>query len=465
MQRSQRIANVLLLAPALYGVTLTALALWKYRLGATNSVANVASQGVLGLIITISFIAARRLRPSAKGKLVALTLSSGASLLLAECALRYLQRSPPYATQDGASAYRAGAADKLGQAFDQRSKREVVAALRASGVPAIPAFHPEYFYLKGLSLRIGGTDVVPLGGVAECPTVFCNESGQYLVYDSDEHGFNNPKGLYVPGKVDIAVVGDSFTQGACVCTNKNLVSYLRERHAATLNLGNAGDGPLCELATLAEYGQPLRPRTVIWCYYEGNDLLDLSREKKSVLLHYLEDPKYSAGLMSRQVDIDRELRRIIDAELANPPSRAEDVPADSQGAGLTVSSLLTLGRLRGGVAGLLQATNPAAFPQSGEIPLLRQVLQAAQARTESAGGRFYFVYLPAYERYGTRGYSDKPYACVKALVAELGLPFIDVRRVFDRQGDAVGLFPLRIWGHYTEAGYQLAAETILQNLD
>ena len=38
-------------------------------------------------------------------------------------------------------------------------------------------------------------------------------------------------------------------------------------------------------------------------------------------------------------------------------------------------------------------------------------------RTEAAGGRLYFAYLPTYERYGTRGYSDKPYARVKEVVS------------------------------------------------
>src|SRR6516225_5634638 len=104
MQRSQRISNALLIVPALYGVALTALALWKYLTGATNSAANAVAQGVAGLVITTCFVAARRLRPSVKGKLVALTLSTGVNLLLAECALGYLQRSPAYATQDGASA-------------------------------------------------------------------------------------------------------------------------------------------------------------------------------------------------------------------------------------------------------------------------------------------------------------------------------------------------------------------------
>jgi hypothetical protein len=463
--RSRRFANALLVVPALYGAGLAALGVWKYCTGTANSAASAGAQVAGGLVVAAAFLAARRLGTSAKARLMAVTLSTGLSLLLAECSLAYLQRPAVYATQEGAATYRAAAARQLGQEFDQRTKREVVEALRSEGVAAVPAFHPEYFYLKGSSLRIGNEDVIPLGGVADARTVFCNESGQYLVYDSDEHGFNNPKGLYAPGKIDIVAVGDSFAQGACVCSNTNLVSCLREKYPGAVNLGNAGDGPLCELATLAEYGQPLRPHRVVWCYYEGNDLLDLSREKKSVLLRYLKEPGYSAGLMSLQADVDRELRRIVEGELAKPPTSADSEAPPAPDFAFALSNVLTLGHVRGGIAAMLRSANPMAFPQSEEIPLLKQVLQAARERTEAGGGRLYFVYLPAYERYGTRGYSDKPYMRVKEVVAELGLPFVDVRQVFDCHDDVRGLFPLRVWGHYNEAGYRLAAETILQAID
>jgi hypothetical protein len=465
MQRLNRFTNALLFIPALYGVMLVALAVWKYRVGASNSLGSAAAQGVVGFVLAIAFLAARRLNPTAKAKLLALVGSTGLSLLLGECILTYVQQPLVFATHEGATAYREAAARKRGQEFDTRSKREVVADLRSEGKAAVPAFHPEYFFLKASSVRIGKNDVIPLGGVADRPTVFCNESGQYLVYESDEHGFNNPKGLYVPGRVDLVVLGDSFAQGACVCSNRNLVSFLREKYPRTLNLGNAGNGPLCALATLAEYGVPLRPHAVIWCYYEGNDLLDLSRERKSILLRYLTDSSYSAGLLSLQNDIDRELLRIIDMEDKESPKLAGDAAAQGANAAFTVSNVLTLGRVRGGIIKLLHAHDPAAFPMSEEIPVLREVLQSAKERSDSCGGRLYFVYLPAYERYGTRNFSDKPYTRVKQIVTELGVPFIDVRQAFDHYDDALGLFPFRVWGHYTEHGYKLAAETILQSLD
>jgi hypothetical protein len=464
-KRFNRLANALLLLPALYGVILAAVAVWKYRTGAVNSVGNAYTQAATGLALTVAFIAARWLSTPAKARLLLLVGSTGIGLLAIECTLAYLQRPLAFATQEGATAFRMSAARKLGQDFDARTKRELVEALRSKGIAAVPAFHPEHFFLRATSIRIGNNDVIPPGGVANSPTVFCNESGAYLVFDSDEHGFNNPKGLYVPGKLDAVVLGDSFAEGACICSNTNLVSCLREKHPRTLNLGNAGDGPLSELATLAEYAEPLRPGAVLWCYYEGNDLLDLSREKRSVLLRYLKEPNYSAGLLSRQADIDRELTRIIETELSTAKAHAGGDSMQTGDAAFTASSVLTLGRVRSGIGKLLRWRGADSFPQSEEVPLLKEVLQAAKERTERGGGRLYFVYLPAYERYGGRGYSDKPYTRVKQIVTELGVPFIDVRQAFDRHADVLGLFPFRVWGHYTEEGYRLAAETCLQTLD
>ena len=38
-----------------------------------------------------------------------------------------------------------------------------------------------------------------------------------------------------------------------------------------INLGKGGNGPILEYAALKEYGEPLRPRIVLWFYFE-NDL-------------------------------------------------------------------------------------------------------------------------------------------------------------------------------------------------
>jgi hypothetical protein len=70
-----------------------------------------------------------------------------------------------------------------------------------------------------------------------------------------------------------------------------------------LNLGIRGVGPLNELAVLKEYGPFLRPRRILWVFYE-NDLDDLHLEKDNPrLLNYLGKPNRQS-LLDRQPEVD-----------------------------------------------------------------------------------------------------------------------------------------------------------------
>jgi len=88
----------------------------------------------------------------------------------------------------------------------------------------------------------------------------------------DGKGFRNANDLK---SAEIAVIGDSFVEGMTVPYEKTMTSVLtRLQGKVVANLGQPGYGPQQELIVLRRYGVPLRPRTVIWMFYEGNDLSD-----------------------------------------------------------------------------------------------------------------------------------------------------------------------------------------------
>jgi hypothetical protein len=63
-----------------------------------------------------------------------------------------------------------------------------------------------------------------------------------------------------------------------------------------LNLGQAGNGPLIEYATLREYLTP-NVKKVLWLYYEGNDLKELKAELDNKILNkYLTNQKFKQDL-------------------------------------------------------------------------------------------------------------------------------------------------------------------------
>ena len=89
----------------------------------------------------------------------------------------------------------------------------------------------------------------------------------------DRNGFRNQRDLE---RADIAVIGDSFVEGLTVTNAELGTSQLAVlQRAVVANLGQSTYGPLQELIVLKRYALPLHPHTVVWMFFEGNDLQDV----------------------------------------------------------------------------------------------------------------------------------------------------------------------------------------------
>jgi len=96
----------------------------------------------------------------------------------------------------------------------------------------------------------------------------------------DQHGFRNQTDLR---SADIAVIGDSFVEGWTVLDTQLTTSLLAQLQGKVVaNLGQSTYGPLQELIVLKRYGLPLRPRLVLWMFFEGNDLGDVISYRREV---------------------------------------------------------------------------------------------------------------------------------------------------------------------------------------
>lgn len=217
---------------------------------------------VLGLVLlgTALLVARLRLAPPWRARLALVT---GLALVAVFGVEVSLDRESP---RDATVAARAG------RAFDTRSPWEVTRDLRAAGVRAFPSPAVEPFTHvgdPGGGIDVDGATVLPLGGVSGATVVLCNESGAFTVYEADEHGFENPRGLWNSGPIDIGVLGEGTMQGQCVPVDEGPVEVIREEYPRTLNTSYSGDGPLLELATLLEYLVDVRPRLVIGPFRQG----------------------------------------------------------------------------------------------------------------------------------------------------------------------------------------------------
>ena len=96
----------------------------------------------------------------------------------------------------------------------------------------------------------------------------------------DKHGFRNDEDLT---RADIAVIGDSYVESPMLPSSMLATTRLAKLIQTTVaNLGQSGYGPQQELAVLKRYALPLHPKSVVWIFYEGNDLRDAQKYNDKV---------------------------------------------------------------------------------------------------------------------------------------------------------------------------------------
>jgi hypothetical protein len=358
--------------------------------------------------------------------------------------------------------------------IDTRNKLEVIEDLRAEGVDAWPHVIP-YLFVESNGLLSDNNRIFPLGGISQKTIVYCNESGQYVNFKSDEHGFNNPEGLYKKGEIKVALLGDSYVHGACVQPEDDIANQLRNMGINSLNLGNGGNGPLIELAVLKEYVEPIQPEIVLWVFYEGNDLFELEKERKSsILMRYLED-NYSNKLLERQGKIDSALTKYVNSQwvkelhkLQLQKHHIENLPLLLQKEAekedrLKIIKLWYL-RNRIGLINMIRKPKREVTFKT-QLPLFSEILATAYQRSTGWGGKFYFVYLPTEERYVNNNFSGSFFDRddVLAIVHKLGIPLIDFHEVLSKHPDPLSLTPF-LGAHYNAQGYKLVSEFIVSRL-
>ncbi|MEZ4295069.1 MAG: hypothetical protein R3B70_08820 [Polyangiaceae bacterium] len=387
----------------------------------------------------------------------------------------------------------ATAAARIGKPFDARGLFEVVREMRKDDPQVVSYAIPRALLTHNVAappwadealahtvrpdwgLMIDGVQTLPFAGVSNRTTVFCNEGGYWAVYDSDEYGFNNPKGLWDKAPLDLVVIGDSYSQGACVPPDKITAAHLRKQYPKTLTLGMCANGPLMEYANVRENVVDLKPKIVLWVYY-NNDLSDLNVETQStMLMKYIEDDSFRQDLRKRQPGIDAALVKYLDDVAAQVPSW----PSGLASVGLTRSSTpiflqdLVMREQHSSVSSVIRldwftnAISSRLFErnfQKDEVQwdLFRKILTKTRTTVDGWGGKTYFVYLPDvfFMRPGMEHPNRKG---VLDAVQASGMRLIDVHDSFMKLPDPAGYRP-NYEAHFNEEGFELVAKYILAEL-
>lgn len=175
----------------------------------------------------------------------------------------------------------------IGQQLNQQSKSQRIQQQRKEeeDVPQIkiavkngfqPLIYPHAVEvseaLRALSLRLG---VAPLAPQPNSSIYLCNEGYGLITYTTDRFGFRNTNDLW-DSKVDLVLIGDSFTNGHCVSDKDTIARNLLSR-LKVLNLGTGDNNPI-HYAALAKVFLPyIKPRKAIIIFYANdNDINKLN---------------------------------------------------------------------------------------------------------------------------------------------------------------------------------------------
>jgi GDSL-like Lipase/Acylhydrolase family len=277
----------------------------------------------------------------------------------------------------------------------------------------------------------------------------------------DRNGFRNPTDLDAAA---IAVIGDSFVEGALVAQGELLSARLAAALGAPVaNLGVAGYGPQQELVVLERYALPLGVRRVVWLFFEGNDLSDAERYERARADPNLLNPEVRPSLqrsltwnaLGRLAQLTRR-RRTLDSDYARARSGRVQTGAEL---GQSMYFAVPL--------------RPLDERALEELGLVETVLERAAERCRAAGAVLVIAFAPLKLRvyadlcafpadfaFGAREPSDLPQRLAR-FAAGIGVPFVDLTPELCAAASRGELVYFLDDGHWTAAGNAVAARCLL----
>ena len=148
-----------------------------------------------------------------------------------------------------------------------------------------------------------GKEIFPLSNISNSNIVYCNENGVRVIYKSNKYGFRS-KGYEVENQNftnTIFVIGDSYTQGACVQEGYTIEDQLRIKfpNYNIKSFGKGGTSLLYQYAIFKEYilHEIKSFDSLFIFHYPINDFLEVYTERKiNYLRNYFEIENFSQNL-------------------------------------------------------------------------------------------------------------------------------------------------------------------------
>ena len=172
------------------------------------------------------------------------------------------------------------------------------------------------------------TSLYWLGHPPNSTIVYCQEASGLIEFQTNKLGFRSLSNQNLDKPLDLILVGDSYSEGACVNPPYDIASNLG-KNSNLLNLGRGGSGPLFQFGLMKELFRliDLKEITlrdgfdVVWIIFTGNDLKNLAEERQTKLSLYLKNNNYHQDYFNnliRNKELTSEMKSFHDSMLTRP---------------------------------------------------------------------------------------------------------------------------------------------------
>lgn len=304
--------------------------------------------------------------------------------------------------------------------------------------------------------------ILPLSGKSYAINIFCNENGYWPIFKLDRYGFKNKNEVWDQNKnYKIAIVGDSFTHGACVDIQFDISGrlnyYLKKnsKNFDTINLGQLGHGPLGAYASVVEYSENINLKKLIWIFNPGNDLIELELElKNKTLSKYFYNKNYTQDLIKKNQIKDREVDIKMKKYLHFYEKKFHLYP------------FVKLSNFRFAISNMfdilkLQKKSKSVSKKKYNFDNFDKIANNFKSYAEENNIKLIFVYLHLYDKKNMLDANSKNK--IFNIIQKYTIDIIDIDEDFSNI-DYKKFYPFRMNGHYNEAGYDYVARKIYDRI-
>lgn len=350
---------------------------------------------------------------------------------------------------------------------EEQEDKALIADAKAKGLKSL--YYPELFSVtakwNNLAKEYG---IAPLAPPPHTDIYYCNEGYGQVRYRSDRYGFRNEDALWDAKSTDVAIVGDSFIQGACVGNDQTIAARLNQTGVPTINLGTGGNSPIHYASVVKIFTRVVRPRNVIIVFYPNDNVANEQSDIYNEIffdknLDYFDWSKKDAtghpALTGNLLALHAAAGKLADSSQVSAP--AGQKPDSSRGAILKASIIAHENPGEGGSShARLHYLRKliAPFFKSKELPYgSRVAIETVAKECELNKCRAIIAYIPNSKFWRPDARAESYAAQLKDAANKNGLQFLD----FTQSLQGLGMKAYAVKGpHLSPEGYAAVAGQI-----